>query len=186
MMGSRPVHLRRSDGFGLVELVIAAMVLNIGVLAVISAFQAGRRTIDRAGRETTAQAIASGQIGAYEVLPYLREIMLDPSRGAPQDALYRQAPELQDPRNLKQPPSGTCERVGPGGLCLFAKGCHSGDPIACTPVQPSVLGSDGFGYRVDSYVVVRKTRRGTAKLVAVVVRDALRPGVVYARASRQF
>ena len=62
--------LRRDGGFGLIELLIAMTMLNIGLLAVVAAFSSGIVSLNRASRITTAAVLADGQMELYRALTY--------------------------------------------------------------------------------------------------------------------
>src|SRR5918992_652394 len=70
--------LRREGGFGLVELLIAMTMLNIGLLAVVAAFSSGIVSLNRASRITTASVLADGQMELYRALTY-NAIRLEPT-----------------------------------------------------------------------------------------------------------
>jgi Tfp pilus assembly protein PilV len=57
--------LRGEDGIGLIELLIALLVLNIGIFATLGAFTAAATTLRRASHVSTATAIADKQMEAY-------------------------------------------------------------------------------------------------------------------------
>ena len=60
----------REDGFGLIELLISMVVLNVGILALIAAFQSGAFALQRAGKLSSAAAIADIQMERYRGLTY--------------------------------------------------------------------------------------------------------------------
>jgi Tfp pilus assembly protein PilV len=62
--------LRREEGVGLVELLIALLVLNIGIFATFAAFTSGALAIRRASRISTAAAIADKQVEALRNTQY--------------------------------------------------------------------------------------------------------------------
>lgn len=62
--------LRDDRGVGLVELLIALMVLNIGIFATLAAFTSGAVAIRRASRISTATAIADKQMEAFHNMSY--------------------------------------------------------------------------------------------------------------------
>lgn len=62
--------LRREDGIGLVELLIALLVLNIGIFATLAAFTSGALAIRRASHTSTAAAIADQQMEKYRDSTY--------------------------------------------------------------------------------------------------------------------
>src|SRR5918992_3610877 len=71
-------RLRSEGGFGLVELLIAMLMLNIGLLAVVAAFSSGIVSLNRASRITTASLLADGQMEQYRALTY-GAIRLEPT-----------------------------------------------------------------------------------------------------------
>jgi Tfp pilus assembly protein PilV len=58
------VHLRARDesGFGMLELLMAMVMLNVGILAVVGAFSSGNVALARASRISTAAALANKQM----------------------------------------------------------------------------------------------------------------------------
>jgi Tfp pilus assembly protein PilV len=72
--GRLGAKLRNEDGIGLIELLIALLVLNIGIFATLAAFTSGTLAIRRASHISTATAIADQQIegyrdGSYAAIP---------------------------------------------------------------------------------------------------------------------
>ena len=61
------MRLRASDqqGFGLIELLMSMTMLNIGILALVAAFQSGAFALKRASAVSTAAAIADIQMERY-------------------------------------------------------------------------------------------------------------------------
>ena len=70
------LRARADEGFGLVELMIALVILNVGVLAVVAAFSVGRLTLRRAAETQTAAALADKQMELYRAVRYV-DIYLD-------------------------------------------------------------------------------------------------------------
>jgi len=71
---TRPAHvgwsrlvakLRGEDGLGLVELLIALLVLNVGIFATLGAFTSAATAINRASHISTAATISDKQMEAY-------------------------------------------------------------------------------------------------------------------------
>ena len=62
------LRLRSDEGFGLIELVIAMTVLNIGILAIVAAFNSGALALRRASVISSASAVADGQMETYRAL----------------------------------------------------------------------------------------------------------------------
>jgi Tfp pilus assembly protein PilV len=63
-------RLRNEDGIGLVELLIALLVLNVGIFATLGAFTSAATTIRRASHISTAAALADKQMEAYRDSSY--------------------------------------------------------------------------------------------------------------------
>src|SRR5687768_8678671 len=70
--------LRKNDGFGLIELLLAMTMLNIGLLAVVAAFSSGIVSLNRASRVTTAAVLADGQMELYRAITHAA-IHLEPT-----------------------------------------------------------------------------------------------------------
>ena len=58
-------RLRDQSGFGLVELLIAMTVMAIGIFALVAGFSSGFSAINRAGKTSTAGAIADQRMESY-------------------------------------------------------------------------------------------------------------------------
>src|SRR6266511_4548166 len=63
-------HTRDESGFGMLELLMAMVMLNVGILAIIAAFSSGNTALARASRISTAAALANKQMEAYRGLRY--------------------------------------------------------------------------------------------------------------------
>ena len=68
--------LRSEEGFGLVELLVSMVMLNIGLLAVVAAFNSGALALKNAGEISTASVVGDKQMELYRALKYT-EIALD-------------------------------------------------------------------------------------------------------------
>lgn len=157
-------NLRSEKGFGLVELIISMVMLNIGLLAIVAAFQSGAVALKNAGEVSTGSVLADKQMELYRALKYA-EIALDTTAlaSANADTTYH-----CDPAN----------RIDSAGVCGGANQqtqlqttCSVMTP-QCNPRQ-TVTGPDGRQYRVDTYVVSQTPPTGrTVKLVTIVVRRA--------------
>jgi Tfp pilus assembly protein PilV len=62
--------LRGEDGIGLIELLIALLVLNVGIFATLGAFTSAATTIRRASHISTAAAIADSKMEGYRDSSY--------------------------------------------------------------------------------------------------------------------
>src|SRR5436305_9752897 len=160
-------RLRGEEGFGLVELLIAMVVLQVALLALVGAFGAGSVALGRASRVNTGSALANQQIELYRSMPY-DAIGLD-TANAPTSGNYisdttacpaSQTPVCGNtpPRNQKVPSTATwqCTTAGlstsvssfftESGLnpCV----AHRVESSATTPASP-----DGQSYDVDTYIL---------------------------------
>ena len=63
-------RLRDPGGLGLVELLIALMVLNIGIFATVAAFNSGALALRRASHVSAAAAVADKQLEAFRDMSY--------------------------------------------------------------------------------------------------------------------
>lgn len=164
-------------GFGLLELIIAMTILNVGLLALVATFNAGASAIKRAGRVATASVVADRQMEIYRGIMF-SEIALVSSAvtTANGDAQYAAGA----PTGIQ---AGTVvtEVTDPGACVDVTK-------PECKPLQ-TITGPDGRTYRVDTYIV--RTNLGQSlmrqvKLVRVVVRDGANLGRVLVRQSSTF
>ena len=170
-------RLRSQQGFGLIELLISMTVLNIGIFAVVAAFNSGALAIKRASEISTASVLADKQMELYRALKYT-EIALDSTAmtAANADTTYQ-----CDPAN-KIDPAGAC---GGANQQTQVQGTCATLTPQCSPRQ-TLTGPDGHSYRVDTYVVSQTPPTGRAsKLVTIVVRRGSDLGVL-ARVSSSF
>ena len=77
--------MRNEDGIGLIELLIALLVLNVGIFATLGAFTSAASTLKRSSRISTAAAIADQEIEALHNLKY-NQILSVPSAPWPNAA----------------------------------------------------------------------------------------------------
>ena len=158
------------DGFGLIELLMAIVILNIGILAIVASFNAGIVTLNRASRVTTAAVVADQQMELYHAIKY------DSIRLAPA-TIPGTAPYTTDP-------AYTC---GGCSTQITAPTC-SGPPYPdeCNASR-QVTGADGKLYRLNTYIRTSTPTGGRAvKLVTIVVRDEADQGRVFVRQASSF
>jgi Tfp pilus assembly protein PilV len=72
------VRLRSEGGFGLIELLMAMVMLNVGILAIVASYNAGIISLKRASKLSTAATLADAQMEQYRALTWAA-IALDPS-----------------------------------------------------------------------------------------------------------
>ena len=124
-------RLRREQGFMLVELLIAMMVLTVGILALVGAYSAGYTSLNRATSTSSASVLADSQMERYRALQY-NAIQLNTSCGSSctEDATYTSDSAYNSAAQVT--------------------GCTSTDP-SCRPTQTKT-GPDGKSYRVDTFI----------------------------------
>ncbi len=150
-------RLRGDQGFGLIELLMAMVILNIGILAIVAAFNSGIFALNRASRISTGSALADAQMELYRAVTY-SALALDSTSLAGVDNTYKCDAALgaSCPNSTSGEVTTTCAPL----------------PNECNPSR-LVTGADRKPYRIDSYITTITPAGGRAeKLVTVVVRDA--------------
>ena len=141
-------RVRGQQGFALIEMLIAIVVINIGLLAILLALNSGMVTLRHSAESSTASALADSQLERYRALAFAA-VYLDTTSLAATDSTYQ-----SDSAYSVSQVSQTCSPL----------------VAACTPSQ-TVTGPDGRSYRVDTYIVSTTPAGGFAvKQVTVVVR----------------
>jgi prepilin-type N-terminal cleavage/methylation domain-containing protein len=128
--------LRRDDGFGLIELLIAMTVMAIGISAIVAGFSSGLVALNNASRTGTAGTLADRQMEAYRALPYASIGLTS----APSPAL--------DSTHVSDAAYDLANAVPPPATCTPST-------ATCMPVQTQASGlaaPDGRNYRLDTYV----------------------------------
>ena len=167
-------------GFGLIELLISMVVLQVALLAIIGAFGAGAAALGRASNTGTAAALADQQMELYRSMTY-EPIGLD-TAGAPSSGMYV-ADTAACPTGLTPVCGNTAPRDNAGNATWS---CTGGAPSVATyftgsgvnPCQAhrQVTGAaspDGKTYYVDTYIqwAAVSGQRGS-KQITVIVRNA--------------
>jgi len=147
-------QLRREDAFGLIELLIALLLINVAVLALFAMFQAGGLSVLRASRSSNASVLAEKQMELYRAMLHTG-INLNTGLVSSTDGTHTGATEW-----------------GSAASQVTSASCTSTLP-ECMPQQTSVTGADGRSYRVDTYIRSVTPSSGRAvKQVTVYVRLA--------------
>jgi type II secretory pathway pseudopilin PulG len=171
-------RLRQEAGFGLIELLMAMTVLNIGILTLVAAFNSGSVALRRSSAIGTATVLADKQIELYRALTY-DALALDPS------SIPGGAPYTTDAAYSATQATTTCTTPLPDQ-------CNASRVVdaTTTPASP-----DRKKYRVDTYIVddhPASTAAGqpangrVVRKVTVVVRDGRDLNRVLARESTSF
>lgn len=177
-------RLQDDGGFGLVELVISMVALNIALFALLASFTSGTFAVTRATKVSTAGVLADAQMERFRGMSYAW-IGLDTSIAT--DSTYQGDSACVG--------GASCTNTAPD---LGASACRSGGtvfanfPLNCVPTR-SVSGAsspDGRTYRIDTYVrAVQSVASGNprqTKVVTVVVRDSAAGNSVLARTESDF
>jgi Tfp pilus assembly protein PilV len=183
-MGTLPSPHDES-GFGLIELLISIVVLQIALLALVGAFGAGSVALGRAAKINTAAVLADQQMELYRSMPY-DAIGLD-TAGAPTTGTY-----IGDTTVCPASQNPVCGNTGPVNntnnstwSCTAASGSSSVstyfsangiNPCTAHRVVNSVStppSPDARTYYVDTYIKYGTLTAGQrpAKQVSIVVRE---------------
>jgi Tfp pilus assembly protein PilV len=159
------VHLRAREesGFGLLELLMAMVMLNVGVLAIVAAFSSGNAALARASRVSTAAALANKQIEIYRGQDYDNIVFKTAEwTSALTDTTY--TGDSVYTSYMATPPA-------PKALVATVTTCPTVVPAqACDP-SFTTTGADHRPYRVDTYLYYDTPSYGNQlKTVTVVVR----------------
>ena len=128
-------HAHSEDGFLMIELVAAVLIISVALLALIGAYSLGYFAINSSGQTTSAGLLANNQLELYAAIPYA-SIGLDATTLASvksTDAYY-----------------STDETALPGsGSDATISSC--GSSAQCSPVQ-TITGGDHKTYKVETFI----------------------------------
>lgn len=166
--------MRSEQGFGLVELLIAMVVLNVGLLATVAAFTSGTFAINRASHTATAATLADSQMEIYRALTY-DWITLTATPSPALDTTYTTDAAYTACSTGSTPSCTHLTDASMGSRCTGTGAVAVAFPAACKPIQ-NVTGADGHGYRIDTFIgAVAGTAVAPAqrahKDIVIVVRD---------------
>jgi Tfp pilus assembly protein PilE len=173
---------RNEAGFGLIELLIAMVMLNVGILALVAAFNSGATALARASRVATASTLADTQMERFRGLKYSAIVQdLTEWNAALADNTWTADSVYQT--NMKPPITAPKELV-PRDTGVVCTGTPL--PLACDPSR-LVTGADGRSYRVDTYLYYDQPAGAQQlKVITVVVRDSAQTSKSLARLSSTF
>jgi Tfp pilus assembly protein PilV len=159
-------RLRAQEGFGLMELLLALTILNIGLLALVASLNSGIIAVERASKISTAATLADSQMELFRAIKYSALALDDNATKNLTDDTYKSDPVLAGDVNNSITTATDCTSM----------------PSYCNPSR-IVNGADARQYRVDSYLTWTTPTSGRqVKLVTVVIREAQTP---YKQLSRQ-
>jgi type II secretory pathway pseudopilin PulG len=175
------VHLRARDesGFGMLELLMAMVMLNVGILAIVAAFSSGNAALARASRISTAGALANKQMEAYRGLRYDTIVFTTTEwNAALADSTYTSDTVYQT--NMANPPA-------PKALVGTVTNCPANVPTTACDPSYTTTGADHKSYRVDTYLYYDTPPSGNQlKTITVVVRNPDDLTRTFARVSSTF
>jgi Tfp pilus assembly protein PilV len=174
------VHLRARDesGFGLLELLMAMVMLNVGILAIVAAFSSGNAALARASRISTASALADKQLESYRGLIYDNIVFITSEwNAALADSTY--TGDTAYTANMQSP-------VAPKALVGTVTNCPTNVPATSCDPSYTVTGPDHRTYRVDTYLYFDAPNGGQLKTITVVVRPASGTTRPWARVTSTF
>ena len=147
-------RLRREDGFGLIELITALVILNVAIFAMFAMFNAGVLSIARASRTTTASILAEKQMELYRSLSYTDVgLHIGEISSSSTDTTH-----TSDADWISQ------------AAQVSVAGCNA-SLDRCKAIRTDVSGPDSHLYRIDTYVHTTTPTSGRAvKQVTVAVR----------------
>jgi Tfp pilus assembly protein PilV len=175
------VHTRARDesGFGLLELLMAMVMLNVGILAIVAAFSSGNAALARASRVSTASALADKQLESYRGLIYDNIVFTTNEwNAAIADSTYTS--DTAYTSNMQSP-------VAPKALVGTLTNCPANVPTTSCDPNYTVTGPDHRDYRVDTYLYFDALNGGAQlKTITVVVRPTSGTTPPWARVTSTF
>jgi len=172
-------RLKREEGFGLIELLMAMVMLNVGILAMVAAFNSGIVALARSSHLSTAAVLADQQMELYRGLTYgcIYLGAAGTTTNWVNDTTYNQGTTNTSP----QPAGGTCSAT---------------PPTNATTATRTLVGPDHHKYEVDTYIILCTPGPTTAPCylsasarnelrVSIAVHDGL-SGRVWAREQSTF
>jgi type II secretory pathway pseudopilin PulG len=208
------LRAREEKAFGLIELVFAMVMLNVGILALVATFQSGALAIGRSAYASNASAVADKTMEVYRALEN-KAIYLSAPAGAGGDvsgypngipnststwysayqgdtAAYNggtyynyTTPLTNSPLWVTDSTTGTGYVPIPASSSTYLPAGLTPDP---TKAVQMVVGPDGQSYPVFVYIIMVQPSgtSGWVKQVTVVVRDPRNSTLVLARQSSLF
>ena len=161
------VRLRSEAGFGLIELLMAMVMLNIGILAIVAAFNSGIVTLNRASKISTASALADSQMELYRAITYANIVQSTSEwNSATADSTW-----TADSTYTSSTAMNGGSPTSPRALVSTVTTCPNTNTNACDP-SFTTNGPDGRSYRIDTYLYydTPSSYSGQIKVITVVVR----------------
>ena len=208
------LRAREEKAFGLIELVFAMVMLNVGILALVATFQSGALAIGRSAYASNATAVADKTMEVYRALENKAIYLSAPAGGGSDVSGYPNGipnststwyskyqgdtaaynggtyynyttPLTNSPLWVTDSTTGSGYVPVPASSSTFLPSGLSPDP---TKAVQMVVGPDGQSYPVFTYIIMVQPNgsSGWVKQVTVVVRDPRNSTLVLARQSSLF
>lgn len=176
---------REQEGFFVIEVVAAIVILSIALLALMAGYDSAFISLHKASQKSTAATLANQQLEGYSALPYtslglnptLVNAVGDSSKGT-YDALYATNTLLDGTKVVN---GQTVENDGTVNDYTASATCATDTTTpTCLPIQ-TVTGPDGRSYRIETFMTQdasHSERVGLSNVgwttmdVSVIVRDA--------------
>src|SRR3954466_4320995 len=148
----------------MLELLMAMVMLNVGILAVVAAFSSGNAALYRANRISTSGALANKQMEMYRGLKYDNIVFVTAEwNSALADSTY--TADTVYTQNMLNP-------VAPKALVPTVSSCPANVAAAACDPSYTTPGADHRTYRVDTYLYFDTPTSGNQlRAVTVVIRD---------------
>ena len=163
----------------MLELLMAMVMLNVGILAIVAAFSSGNSALARANLISTAGALANKQMEVYRGIKYANMVFTSAEwSSAINDSTYTNDTVFQ--QNMANP-------TPPKALVGAVTNCPANVPMnACDPSY-TTTGADHQSYRVDTYLYFDTPSFGNQlRTVTVVVRNPADLTRTYSRITSTF
>lgn len=208
------LRAREEKAFGLIELVIAMVMLNVGILALVATFQTGAIAISRSAYNSNATAVADKTTEVYRALENKAVYLNAPAGGGADVSGYPNgipkststwyskyqgdtlayggvtyynytSPSTNSPLWVTQSTTGSSYSPIPASASAYLPSGLVPDP---TKAVQMVVGPNGQSYPVFIYIIMVQPSgsSGYVKQVTVVVHDPRNSTNVLARQSSLF
>jgi type II secretory pathway pseudopilin PulG len=177
-------QITSEEGFGLIELMMAMVILQIALLALVGAFGSGSAALGRASRANNAQALANQQMELYRSMTY-DAIGLD-TAAAPTTGRYVADTAVcvaglspvcgnTGPRNNANTSPWSCTAASGSTSVSFFYSANGINPCVADRIVSGAGSPDGQTYYVDTYIemIPATAVQRAYKQVSVIVRDGL-------------
>ena len=208
------LRAREEKAFGLIELVFAMVMLNVGILALVATFQSGALAIGRSAYASNASAVADKTMEVYRALENKAIYLSAPAGGGNDVSGYPNgipnststwyskyegdtaaygavtyynytSPSTNSPLWVTDSTTGSGYVPIPASSSTYLPSGLVPDP---TKAVQMVVGPDGQSYPVFVYIIMVKPNgsSGYVKQVTVVVHDPRNSTLILARQSSLF